>query len=198
MTTLNRVKTTWSGLAGGAGVSTFYSLDGVSMAAGLVTFWNGIKAALPIGLHLIVESAGDSIDAATGALVGSWGSGSGTGVDGTGTGAYSLPSGMLVKWTTGVVLDGSRVVGKTFIVPIVAAAYDANGTIADANITELTTKAAALVTATSPDFVVWHRPFAGSPAVGARPARAAHVGAAAIVTGSGAPDKCVVLRSRRD
>ena len=187
-----------TGFIGGPGVSTFYAADGPSFQGPLRAFYNAIKAEFPVDVSIRVELNGDTLDPATGILTGTW-VGTDTGlVQGTDSGPYSAPVGLLAKWLTPNIADGHRVRGHTFLVPAGASQFDATGQPSPAAIGGLTAACAALVTASSPNFVVWHRPAKARAATATRPARAAHVGSLAIVTGSSAGTKAAVLRSRRD
>jgi hypothetical protein len=198
MANIARVRVTLTGFIGGPGVSTFYALDGAALIAPLRAFYDAWRNDFPADVRTQVESAGDMIDPATGALTGSW---VGTPVSpssGSSGAVYAAPVGLLVKWLTATVADRSRVKGRTFMVPIVNTDFGSDGQPSPAALDARRLDAAAFVTAASPNLVVWHRPFAGSPSVGNRPARPAHAGSVAIVVGSDISAKAAVLRSRRD
>lgn len=198
MTAIQRCRVVWTGFNGSPGVSTFYGLDGVTLAPLIGQFFNGIKAIFPTGLQITVEQGGDTIEDTTGVLLGAWGTGGGAGFPGSGAGGYSAPAGEMVRWSTGIVLDGHRVRGRTFLVPIIASAYDTDGTITAAAVTELQLKSGDLVTGATGNLLIWHRPRVARAATATRPAVTARLGGHAFVTGSSAVDKAVVLRSRRD
>lgn len=198
MANMSRVRTSLTGFAGAPGVSTMYFLGTAPPVFNVHSFWLAIKAFLPADVRVSVESAGDVIESTTGVLSGSWVGDPQADVQGTGPNGYSAASGALVRWETSLVADGHRVRGRTFIVPLDGASYNLIGSIQADTLTVLRSAGTALATDTASSFVVWHRPFAGSAAVGTRPARAAHAGLAVPVSGSTVPNEAVVLRSRRD
>lgn len=109
-------------------------------------------------------------------------------------GTYSAPTGGCVDWLTSGVVASHRVMGRTFLVPLVSTAFQVDGTLSTSAITTITNAANALRVATGPTLCVWARPF--EPEEGDdRPARA---GSAHPVVAVRIPDKSVVLRSRRD
>lgn len=186
MVNIHRVRVALSGFPGGPGVSTFYATDGAALLAPLRAFYQSRRPNFPTDVTFHFESVGDIIDPLTGNLTGTW-----TGTDpgdvvGTDSGIYSAPSGLVVTWLTGDVLDGRRLRGRTFMVPLAGDCYDLTGSIAAAVLTAWLGDAAALVAASTPNFVVWHRPGAG------------HAGGYSAVIGSSIADKAAILTSRRD
>jgi hypothetical protein len=105
-------------------------------------------------------------------------------VDCAGSSVYAAPTGARISWETSSIVAGRRVRGKTFLVPLVATVYEADGTLAAAFRTNLQTAAnnmlAALTTA-GQNLVVW------SPTT----STISEVASATI------PDQATVLRSRR-
>lgn len=182
-----RLRCPWSGPAvTGPGVSTFYfSTSGSGVPAAVKAFFQSFALALPTGLTITVPNDGDLIDDATGALVGTWSepSGGGTVTGGTG-GSYAQGVGMQVRWVTSGIVNRRKVIGSTFIVPVVSAVYSADGTLADATVTANRNAGTQLITA-QPTFRVWSRPKAGRP------------GSSSPVIACQAPDRVSWLRSRR-
>jgi hypothetical protein len=195
---LERVRVGWDGFAGAPGVSTFYFLDASSAMTALHSFYTDVAAALPSDVNIQVENTGDRITAASGALVGSWSGTAQTVITGGQAGSYAAPTGCVVDWWTGAILDAHRVRGRTFLVPLAGNSYQDDGSLLDATRVALQAAAESFRSGQASNFVIWHRPFAGSPAVGTRPARPAHDGDYAAVTSATVPDKACVLRSRRD
>lgn len=198
MTDLYRVRTVLSGFPGGPGIATMYSLDVATFVASLHTFWNDIAARVPSDFHAQVQNTGDIITDTTGELTGAWSASSVASVTGSDSAAYAAPAGAVVRWQTETILDGRRLRGRTFVVPLGGGGYQTDGSLASTYLGTLQTAATAFIASQSSSFVVWHRPFAGSPAVGARPARPAHDGGHGFVTTAIVPDMAAVLRSRRD
>jgi len=107
-------------------------------------------------------------------------------INGNATGSYSAPSGAVITWLTGLVHQGRRVRGRTFLVPIANQQLDTNGTLGSAFLTNLRTAAAAYI-ATAVNPCIWARPDPGTTN-----------GAAFTVAAASVADKVAVLTSRRD
>lgn len=198
MANIQRVRVALTGFQGGPGVSTFYALDGSALMAPLRAFYDSLKTVIPNDVQIMVESSGDIIDPATGGLTGAWVGVPSTTVGGEAAGSYAAPVGIIARWLTPVVADGHRLKGRTFIVPLAGNQFDTSGQPLFSIVDGLRVAAQTFVNAASPNFIIWHRPFAGSAATPGHPARPAHIGTTAIVTGSSAGTKAAVLRSRRD
>lgn len=105
----------------------------------------------------------------------------------------------LAQLRTGIFDDGSRIQGRAFLGPIVAAA-DADGTPTSGVVDEVLAWGEALLDAgvtEEPVVVVWRRPRAANAEHLPEPVTARD-GMVAKVTSITAPDKYAVLRSRRD
>jgi hypothetical protein len=198
MTDIQRVKAVWTGFPGGPGVSTFYTSAVGIMVPAVHTFFVTLLDLLPSDVSIQVESSGDTIDDANGAITGSWVSPPQPVVVGGFAGTYSAPSGACITWLTDAVVAGHRLKGRTFIVPLGTNAYQNDGTIAPANLAIIQGAATLLSGVLANGMLVLARPFAGAPAVPPKPARPARAGVSAPVTGSRVADKAAVLRSRRD
>lgn len=198
MTDLYRVRATWSGFEGTPGVSTLYSLGSVSFVPALRAYFLSHVASLPLNLSIQVESTGDIIDDATGNLTGAWSVAPVLPVVGTNNFGYAAPAGFCATWLTTTILDGHRVKGRTYIVPITSDSYDTDGTIKGAIVTALRAQAATFFGATVGDLVVWHRPRVARPADGSRRAVTARAGGHGVVVGYTVKDNAAILRSRRD
>ena len=115
-----------------------------------------LGAILPAGLVITVPNTGEVIEDTTGALVDVWTS------TGGGTNAGSAPSscaagvGAVAGWTTGGIVNGRRLRGRTFAAPLTVNAYDTDGTITPSSLTVLQNWANALMA--SGPLAVWHRP----------------------------------------
>lgn len=152
----------------------------------LHTFFNAITTWLPTSVHISFPSVGDSYNDTTGALTGSWTASSNADVVGGSLDSYAAPAGAVVNWNTAGIVNGRRVRGRTFIVPVARNGYDTDGTLSAAFVSALDLAASDLVTNSAGGLLVWHRPVGG---VG---------GSAHSVTGHRVRDKIAVLRSRRD
>ena len=175
-----------------------YFLDINTAPDSVRSFWEGMFSMIPANVTIKVDGVGDVIEDTTGALVGQWIFPAPAVVQCTGAGTYAAPAGALIRWETGVIKDGRRLRGRTFVVPMINFQFQTDGTLAPTTQSDMLAAAAVLQTEQNASFVVWHRPFAGAPAVGTRPARPSHLGSHSLVTGASIPDKVVVLRSRRD
>lgn len=177
----------WTGTAiTGDGLTTFYwDQAATGMSAAVATFFDSIKAYLAIGSTITVPDAGDLLDDATGELAGSWSDGTTTTVATTGAGGFAAGVGARVKWSTQGVVNGRRVRGSTFLVPLSSAQYQSDGTILDATKSVLQTAANTMLAAPSSPLLIWHRPVGGSG------------GSSYEATSGEVPDKVSWLRSRR-
>jgi hypothetical protein len=205
MTHLNRVRVTWSNKSGLPGVSTFYFLDTATCVQSLHDFFDSFKEDLVAGTILHIDSVGDVIEDSTGVVTGSWSTQPVPDVNGTGAGAYAAPAGGVVSWKSATILDGRRLRGRTFLVPMPQSRFGDDGKILPAEVVKITAAAEALIVAQDSSFVVWHRPFDGRTAEAPSPshpkgikAKAAHAGGSGLVVGSMMTGAAAVLRSRRD
>lgn len=192
-----RLRVTWSGAPViGPGLSTFYALDtSPGFPAAVRAMIAGWASSIPTGTTITVPNNGDVIDPSTGALTGVWSDGSAPApVTGSGSGTYARGVGAQVRWRTSGIVAGRRVVGSTFIVPMVSLGFDTDGTLGPATITALLTPATAYVAA-APYACVWSRPFAGDPS--ATPPKPARAGSIHLIGGASIPDRPSWLVSRR-
>ena len=195
---IDRVRVDLTGFPGGPGVSTFYAIAGPTLVPQVRTFYAAIISQMPAGVVAHVEDAGDSIDDTNGTIGGSWTVAPGTDANSTHSAAYAAASGGLVKWLTSTILDGHRLRGHTFIVPMAGDAFATDGGLLPGAAAILSNAAAALVTASAGNLVVWHRPKHGPRPAAGGPRPVIRVGGHGVVTGSSVPTKSAVLRSRRD
>lgn len=189
MATISRISCVWQQWPGAPGVTQFYADDAATLqdvVDDIRAFFEAIKALLPSGLTISVPGNGDNLNDVTGQISGAWSVGvTPTVVTCTGVGAYAGNAGAVVHWLTGGTINGRRVRGRTFLVPLINTAYDTSGSISTAALATLQTAANGLVTGSGGDLVVWHRPtnFAG--------------GSSFQWNGNRIPDLAVSLRSRR-
>lgn len=167
---IHRIRCEWGGSpVEGPGLSTFYAVDSPALLTPkLVLFFEAIKLQLPPGATIRVPNDGDTLEATTGTLTGVWSSTGGGTSTSTETGVYAKGVGARITWNTDLVENGRRVRGATYIVPLLAGAYQADGTIATSSLNAIQAAADALVTGMAGDLAVWHRPGpkgAGVPAV---------------------------------
>ena len=198
MTSLNRARVALSGFVGAPGVATFYFLDVATAVESLHTLWTALVVDMPSGATAQVESTGDIIESTTGVITGAWGGTPQTILNAAGGAAYAPSQGMMIRWTTGTILDGHRLKGRTFVVPMSADAYIAGGTINPVHANPAAAAAVQFVIEQSASLVVWHRPKFGPRPVGGGARPVLRTGGHGLVTGSGVPTKPCSLRSRRD
>lgn len=183
MVELNEYRVRWSGISGMPGVSTFYSQGtDVSLLKGkLATFYGAVKGYIPSGITITIPSSGRVIESTTGAPTAMWANGTDTAIACTGTGGVHAAGGAMVRWETSMFVNNRRLRGKTFLVPLVVAAYSSDGTLDGPVLTALQTAAGAVPGGTS-GLAIWSRRWSQW----------------AVATTGTVMDKAVVLRSRRD
>jgi hypothetical protein len=112
-------------------------------------------------------------------------------VAGLDSGVYSMASGVKMQWNTGVIINGRRVRGSTYIVPAGASAFANTGTVAAGARTTLQTAGNTLISSAETDlnpFGVWSRPENTT----------SNDGVFSAIAGAEAVEKGAVLRGRRD
>lgn len=185
MATLDRLRVVWSGGPGGEGVSTFYcDPSATSALADLRTFFESIKAHFSNDFSWSYPDTGDQIDSATGLLVGGWTRGTLSPTVPSAASGWVAGVGCRVVWGTGVVLNGRRPKGATFLTGLGIAAFDSDGSIATTPLADIRAAATALVAA-STDYYVWSRP------------NSLGQSGFSVITGSTVPDRVSWLRTRR-
>lgn len=163
MANLCRVRAFWGGpTVVGGGVSTFYFDEAASgFIPALGTFFTSVLGRTPTGTSVTLPNSGDLIDIATGALSGTWTDTAHVGaLSSAGTG-YASGVGARIVWRTSGIRNSRRVVGSTYIVPLLGAGYDADGTLTGAYWTTLDAAAGALFTAKGSVMKVYSRPVGG-------------------------------------
>ena len=203
MANMSRIRVPWTGGVGGAGLSTFYTLDPATGLVAVQAFFTAIRAYVPIGISWSFYGEGDVINSDDGKITGTWSATGQAAVNAFGNAAYPAPAGAIIHWNTAAVIDGHKVRGSTFLVPLISSAFDTNGTISGTALGIIQGAAGALVSAVPGNFKVFSRPVIATPSwtdVKGRvhPAVAARIGQSVNMISATAPDKSVVLRSRRD
>jgi hypothetical protein len=108
-------------------------------------------------------------------------------IGGTGAGAYAGGAGAVVNWLTGAFHLGRKVRGRTFLVPLTQAAFQADGTLSTAFQSAAQTAATTFATSNPTPAVFSKKPFGSGFAT-----------TIAVITGATIPDRTAILRSRRD
>jgi len=167
-------------------LTTFY-FDAASAgtSAAVHNFFQVFMHGMPAGITIKVPNSGDLIEETTGALSGTWSEAGGGGATLTdGAGEFAQGVGIQVRWRTDGVVGRRRVVGSTFICPILHSGFDASGTPTVSQVLGTNTAASGLLAA-APSLRIWSRPK------GTRP------GSSHVVTVQDVPRRVSWLRSRR-
>lgn len=202
--TILRVRMRWSGFNGGPGYSVFHFNDfgagptgweptvddAINMVAKVDAFAEDLLGVFPAGLVLNVQGDVEAINPETGALEDIFPVTAPPGrTPAHGAGPYSAPVGAVITWRTGVVRNGRRIRGRTFLVPLIGATFENNGSLTAGALATINSATATFVANTGEgDLCVWARPTT----VGGSD------GTPAFVSGYTIPDMGAVLRSRRD
>lgn len=189
MTTLARVIVGWEGTqVTGDGVSVlhFSASDSVPDPAEIADAYTALAAIIPAGVTMSVPGSGDLFDDTTGTLTGVWTAPGAEVVPGTAPSSCARGVGACVGWQTGGIINGRRLRGRTFLVPLTVNAYDLDGTITPSSLA-VCNSFADLLMASGP-LAVWHRPTEAAPASGNSYG----------VTSRRVRDKVAFLGSRRD
>lgn len=186
---MNRVLVSWSGsgvVGSAVNVLSFAAEGGDPDVGAIGLAYAELQPILPVGVAISVAGSGDTYDDATGTLVGSWTAAGAGSFNGEAAFNPAAGVGACVTWNTGLIVNGRRLRGRTFLVPLATSAYDADGTLTASALTALQSFATALLM-TGP-MGVWHRPTTpgGSD------------GAASGVVSYRLRDKVAILTSRRD
>ena len=115
---------------------------------------------------------------------------------GTATGVWSAATGCWINWTTAATVNGRKVAGRTFLVPLGnTPVFQTDGTLNDTFRTALVNAGNALNTSTPTHCIFFNR---GGPSDPPKPSDKPHVSGINAAIGCNVPDKAGVLRSRRD
>lgn len=196
-----RVRAIWSGFAGAPGYSNFHFNQLTDAAArnaagaAVRSFFAALAGQLQTGWNVAVQGEITEWDVATGVMLAAADMSSvPTPVVGTATAApFAGGSGLCVTWKTGVIFNGRRIVGRTFVVPAVGI-YENDGTLTAGAITAAQTAAGQLTGAASAEFSIWAKTFT-KPTDGSKPVQIGGLLPAA--TSYAVKDMASQLRSRR-
>lgn len=190
-----RNRVTWSGASGGAGTTTFHitrtAADTATAAhlaaaqAAMRTIYENTAEWCPNDVTTTVQQTADELDSATGLLVSSLTASSAqTAVPGSYTGNWQNGVGTRIIWETGLVNNGRRIRGFTYLVPY-GGIFDNDGTLSAAAASDITGVATSYISALA--------------TAGWLPVVFSHTyHSAAQITSGRVTDKTVVLRTRRD
>lgn len=111
-----------------------------------------------------------------------------SGISCIGAGAYAGGAGAVINWVTGAFHLGRKVRGRTFLVPLTQAAFQADGTLSSVFQSAIQ-GTATIYAGTSPSPVIFSQKTNGAGGVSSLIAG---------VNGATVPDRTAILRSRRD
>ena len=131
-----------------------YFLSSETCVVAVRAFWDTVKGAMPTDVSIKVENTGDLIEDTTGELTGAWSQAPVAAVLGSSLGKYGAPCGGIVRWETSTILDGHRLRGRTFIVPMSSDFYATDGSLDVAGIAAFQTAGSDLQSAEAATFVV--------------------------------------------
>lgn len=191
---ITRITAQWSGFRGAPGYSNFFfggepsaPADAESAAQAVSDMFALFDTWLPTPVSVSILPTADVLDESTGNITSQVDITPPDVIEGGSTGTYSAASGAVINWNTSAYVNGRRVRGRTFLVPLTTSAYDSSGDLTSAVLTGIRNGAGYLTSGASlMPFVVWSRPRAGAG------------GTAHPVVSATVPDKGAVLRSRRD
>lgn len=190
-----RYQVVWTGWSGAPGYSTFFAdatdapqghADQVFNLLGTaLSDVGGVTNYLPNGVKLTFGSVMDRVDAGTNDLIGTAAVTPPSTITGVGGNLYSAASGACITWRTALFVQGRRVVGRTFLIPLNGSAYGDDGTLGADFLTKARSAAATYIAAAVSTPVVMMR------------ATPTHPGGAAPIIAGSITDQAAVLRSRR-
>lgn len=180
----------WSAPGGGTGYSVFHadvagdSTDAQEFANAIREFFLDVQGLMPDDVSISFDSEVLNLSE-TGELVGVLPVTAPAAVVGSGTSGFSRATGARIDWSTGVIVSGRRLTGRTYIVPLESFCFDSSGLLTSIVQTNLLDAANGLLTALTTAGIVlkvWSRTH----------------GQSAVVISASAPPKGAILRSRRD
>jgi hypothetical protein len=150
MANVNQIRVRVTGLPTGEGINTFYADDASAPPlAALRTFYAALASSTPGAITYKFPSTGNTIDIATGAVVGVWSASAPADVTCTGGSTFAAPTGAVLRWKTGFFAGGRQVIGKTFLVPLAPVCFDGSGSVAAATRAAIDAAAASLISSAS-------------------------------------------------
>jgi len=179
----------WNTPGGGVGYSVFHFDDAAStseaqtIANAVRQFFNALVGLFPDEVSITFDTEVLNLSL-TGVLTGVFPVVPPGGVVGSQTLAYNRAAGLRVDWTTGAIVAGRRLTGRTYLVPASIGAFDSAGLVTVATVVAVQNAGNAMlaaVAATTP-MVVWSRTHSTTAGVQA----------------STVPNKGAILTGRRD
>lgn len=158
---LDRLQVQFTGNQIGSGVATHYATAGAVHFEDFKTFWTELVKFQHQSVTATIPASGDVIEVETGKLQSVWSGGTFGQQSGLGTGNFPAGIGACITWITDGIVNGQRVRGRTFVVPLDATDYDAFGTLAAGTVSGIKTLALDLIAACGEDFKIYSRPTEG-------------------------------------
>lgn len=125
-------------------------------------FLDTCKTSFPTGLQWSFPTGGVVIEEETGDVVSSWSDGTPVAaLAAAGASTWANGVGVRVKWRTNFTFQGRKVVGSTFLVPLVVGVYEGAGNITDATISFFNVAIATFVATDTLRVYARPRPIAG-------------------------------------
>lgn len=208
MAQMARVRMVTTGWGGAPGLSTFYFVRGegpggdfdaptADECASRVQVAHGLQAALwPAAWTGTVQTDVDILEPATGELIWTYSVTPGGPIPGSAAGGFGPQAAMIaLRYSTGGIVNGHRVRGRSFVGPV-SLAGDTDGTPTAAQVNHVNQIGVQLLTLGAFDagLVVWSRPVDAEHATPTNPVRD---GSWHTVTAASARDQFAILRSRR-
>jgi hypothetical protein len=179
-----------------------YFTDASAGVTRMRDFLQNFTAYLPSGVTITVPTVGFTYEAITGELSGEWTAAATDPVIGGYTGAYAAATGLSVLWRSNSIVQGRRLRGRSYIVPLGGGIFDVDGTINNTALTLLTEASNVAMLPGGGNFVIWGRPVPATPQwtdVKGRvhPAKPSRPGSVGSVVALSIRDVAAVLTSRR-
>jgi hypothetical protein len=156
----------WSGTTGGAGVSVFNarwsvgSLGSLQPFADAVrVFFDSLKAIVPNEVSWTFPAEVQEFDTSSGQLKSVHAVTAPASVSATSSGSFAHASGARIDWHTPAIVNGRRLRGRTYMVPLVNTSFGPDGLVTTTARTTLTNAGNALINAlaTPGSLAVWSR-----------------------------------------
>lgn len=168
MALLIRHTVVWSGSPGLPGYTQFHqevtgsiSVQAQAAQNAIYTFFAGLAGLIPADITIVVDPVYQVADVVTGEVTTE---DSVTtplaGITGGYVSNWSAQVGVMVEWLTAAFIDGRRLRGRTYLVPL-GNTSDDDGTLPGGTLSTIRSEAATLLAAGT-GLVVWHRPVAGA------------------------------------
>lgn len=155
---MDRLQVGFTGSQMGSGVATHYAVHAAGHRDAFAAFWQELgNRVFPDSVWITVPNSGDVIEVESGLLQSVWTEGATMQKQGANGPNHAAGCGAAITWVTASIINGKRVRGRTFIVPIAAQHYDSDGTINDAARSFINAATLTLLGACGEDFLIYHR-----------------------------------------